>query len=175
MNFKFTKSELTAIKILSDCGLDDPTGTSLDEIILGRKAFYEEIPLTGKEGEIISVGDRSIISINSNIQFETKKRFVAAHELGHFEMHRKLKPIFTDTEKDLLNWYKGGPHEMEANEFAAEFLMPSALFYNECTKRRFGPDVIEDLANRFKVSRIATTLKFVKRGNFPVFYCLLRK
>lgn len=171
--FKFTKSELVARRVLSDCGLDDPSDYPMNKIIMGRQAFYEEKPLNGKEGEIVSLGDKSIITINSNIEFDAKKRFAAAHELGHFEMHRELKPIFSDTEADMMSWYQGGPHEMEANEFAAEFLMPSEVFYKECEGKKFDPKVIEHLAKRFKVSKTAAILKFVKRGNHPVFivYC----
>lgn len=173
MNFKFSKSEIVAKKVLEQCGADDPTELLLSEIILGRKAFYEEQPLIGKEGEIVSVSGRSIITVNSNIEYETKKRFVAAHELGHYEMHRNLQPVFSDTDASLLSWYQGGAHEVEANEFAAEFLMPSEIFYNECKGKKFGPNVVEHLANRFQVSKTATILRFVKRGNHPVFivYC----
>lgn len=171
--FKYSKAELKAKQVLDECGLDDPTELPLNEIILGRGAFYEELPLEGKEGEIVSYNDRSIITVNSNIQFNTKKRFVAAHELAHYELHRNIKPVISDTEADLLSWYQGGEHEMEANEFAAEFLMPSELFYKECFKKKFSPKVIEELANRFQVSKTAAILKFVKRGNHPVFivYC----
>jgi Zn-dependent peptidase ImmA (M78 family) len=173
MNFNFTQSEVVAKRVLAECGLDDPTESSMMEIILGRKAFYEEASLVGKEGEIVNVAGRSIITINSNIQFEIKKRFAAAHELGHYEMHRDLRPIFTDTEEDLMNWYKAGPQETEANQFAAEFLMPSEKFYKECERKKFEPKVIEHLANRFEVSKTAAILKFVSRGNHPVFivYC----
>lgn len=173
MIFKYSSAELAARKVLDECGLDDPTGFLLPQIILGRKAFYEELPLDGKEGEIVSVDGRSIITINSNIQFVTKKRFATAHELGHYELHRTLKPIFSDTEEDLMNWYKSGSQETEANEFAAEFLMPSEIFYKECVGKKFEPGVIEHLAKRFQVSKTATILKFVKRGNHPVFivYC----
>lgn len=173
MTFKYSKAEQVARRVLDECGLDDPTDLSLKEIILGRKAFYDEQPLTGKEGEIVSVSGRSIITVNSGIVYATKKRFVAAHELGHYEMHKSLQPIFSDDEASLLSWYQGGPQEVEANEFAAEFLMPSELFYNECKGKKFGPNVIDHLADRFQVSKTATTLKFVKRGNHPVFivYC----
>lgn len=82
MNFKYTASELVARKVLEECGLDDPSEFPLHTIIMGRKAFYEEAPLKGKEGEIVSVGGKSIITVNSNIRFESKKRFAAAHELG---------------------------------------------------------------------------------------------
>ncbi len=173
VNLNFSKSEQVARKVLEECGLDDPADYPMSKIIMGRKAFYEEKPLIGKEGEIVSLDNRSIITINSNIEFEAKKRFAAAHELGHYEMHRTLKPIFSDTEADMLNWYQGGPHEIEANEFASEFLMPTEAFYKECEGKKFGPKVIEHLAKRFKVSKTAAILKFVKRGNHPVFivYC----
>lgn len=173
MTFKFSKAELIAKKVLDECGLDDPTQYPLDEIILGRSAFYEEVPLDGKDGEIVSYHGRSIIHVNSEIPFESRKRFAAAHELGHYEMHRALQPIFSDTAEDMMNWYKAGPHEMEANEFAAEFLMPSGVFYKECERKKFGPDVIEHLSKRFQVSKTAAILKFVKRGNHPVLivYC----
>lgn len=169
MNFKYSEAEIKAKIVLEECGINDPTEYPLQTIILGRKAFYEEAPLDGKEGEIVSVGSRSIITVNSNIQFETKKRFAASHELGHYEMHRDKRPIFSDTEEDLINWYKAGPHEIEANEFAAEFLMPSELFHKECERKKFEPKVIDHLANRFQVSKTAAILKFVKRGNHPVF------
>jgi Zn-dependent peptidase ImmA (M78 family) len=152
MNFNFTTSEQRAKQLLEDFGLKDPTEYPLEEIILGRGAFYEEIPLKGKDGQIISYQSNSIIQVNSNIQYETRKRFAAAHELGHFELHRTLKPIFTDTEAELLSWYKSGGHEAEANEFASEFLMPSDIFFNECKGKFFGPNVIEHLSERFKVS-----------------------
>lgn len=176
-NFRFSNAEKCARKVLYECGLDDPSQTSLRQIILARKAFYEEAPLEGKEGEIVSFNGKSIITINSNIAFEAKKRFTTAHELGHYEMHRNLVPIFTDTEEDLMNWYKDGAHEMEANQFAAEFLMPSDIFYKECAGKKFGPEVIEHLSKRFIVSKTAAILKFASKGNHPVFivYCKANK
>lgn len=169
----YSGAEKAARKVLEDCGIKDPTEAPLKTIILSQKAFYEEVDLIGKEGEIVSANGRSIISINSNIINEGKKRFATAHELGHFILHRNLVPIFSDTEEQLMNWYQGGPHEIEANQFAAEFLMPSDIFYKECERKKFGPEVITHLANRFIVSRTAAILKFAVRGNHPVFivYC----
>ena len=173
MDFKYSRAELIAKKILNECGLDNPTEIPLSEIILGRGAFYEELPLGGKEGEIVSVNNRSLITVNSKISFIGKKRFVAAHELGHYEMHRNIQPIFSDTDEDLINWFKGGSQEKEANEFAAEFLMPSKLFYKECQGKVFGPEIIESLSDKFQVSKTVAILKFLRRGNHPVFivYC----
>ena len=49
--FKLSKPELKAKQVLEECGLDDPTELPIAEIILGRSAFYEERPLTGKGWE----------------------------------------------------------------------------------------------------------------------------
>ncbi|MDR3714758.1 MAG: ImmA/IrrE family metallo-endopeptidase [Puia sp.] len=168
MAFTFTQSERAAQKVLFECGLQDPTEVGLRKLILGRKAFYDEQPMTGKDGDIVSYSNRSIITVNSRIAFDTRKRFAAAHELGHYEMHRYLRPVFGDTEYDLLNWYRGGPHEIEANEFAAELLMPTEVFHSECkSKGKLEPKLIDHLANRFQVSKTSAILKFVKRGNYP--------
>ena len=173
MTFTYTRAEMKAKKVLAACGVDDPTEMELSVIIRGRKAYYDETPLRGKEGEIVSVGQRSIITVNSNILFLPKKRFAGAHELGHYELHRTIQPVFCDSEEELMSWYRGGPHEVEANEFAAEFLMPSELFRKECERKKFEPKVITHLSERFLTSKTATILKFVKRGNHPVFvmYC----
>lgn len=173
MKFKYSKAEFHAKKVLEEIGIDDPREFTPEDIVLGRGAYYNEKPLGGKEGEIVSYGDRSTISINSAIQYETKKRFATAHELGHFEMHRELIPIFWDTEYDLVNWYQAGPQETEANEFAAEFLMPSESFFKECEEYYFDPGLINHLADTYQVSKTAAILRFVKRGNHPVcvVYC----
>jgi Zn-dependent peptidase ImmA (M78 family) len=168
--FIYSQSEKIARKLLDELGLNDPVDEDIPTIIKGKEIFYEEVPLSNKDGLIVTCGNRSIIRINSNIEFEFKKRFAAAHELGHFAMHRSLKPVFSDNDEDLVAWYRGGigQHEIEANEFASEFLMPSDVFHEECRQFKFGPNVIEHLASTFKVSKTAAILKFVKRGNHPV-------
>lgn len=168
MTFNYSRPELIAKKVLEECGLSGLMELDLSELILGRGAFYKELPLRKKDGEIVSFNGRSIIQVNSNIEHIPKRRFTAAHELGHFEMHRSIKPIFSDTESELLSWYQGGVHEQEANEFAAELLMPSELFYNECEEYYFDHNLITYLADKFSVSKTAALLKFVKRGNHPI-------
>ena len=166
-----TKGEIVAKRVLAECGLDDPTETPLPDIIFGRRAFYQERPLDQKDGEMVTVGSRSIITVNSNIPFETRRRFAAAHELGHYEMHRTLFPMYLDSEMDLINWYQQGEHETEANQFAAEFLMPSKMFADECRGKEFGPATMGYLADRFRVSKTAAILRYVRCGIYP--FCVV--
>lgn len=165
-----TKAEAVARKVLSDSGIDtiqSLTTIELKDVIQSRGAFYEEIDLDGKDGRIVSYQDRSVISINKSILDQGKKRFTAAHELGHFELHKNLllKP---DSQFELCNWFQSGSHEKEANEFASELLMPSKMFQTECAGKKFGPNLIESISNSFVVSRTAAILKFVKTGIHPV-------
>lgn len=165
-----TKAEAAARKLLVDAGLDDLkelASANLRRLILSRGAFYEEVDLKGKDGRIVTVDGRSIISLSSSIPDKGKKRFTAAHELGHFELHKNLA-VSADTQYELSNWYQSGPQEKEANEFASELLMPSNLFQSQCKQRKFNPDLLNHLASTFVVSKTAAILKFVKVGNHPV-------
>jgi uncharacterized protein DUF955 len=112
----------------------------------------------------------AIITINSKITLESKIRFIIAHELGHFFLHNKRNKIFNDNEESLNKWYEENysSEEKEANEFAAEFLMPASLFKEECKGKYFGPDVIDHLSKRFQVSKTAAILRFIKEGNHPI-------
>jgi hypothetical protein len=58
-----------------------------------------------------------------------RRRFSAAHELGHFVLHRgKMFRFKFDTDKTLLEANDANdPMEREANQFAAELLMPEEL------------------------------------------------
>lgn len=165
-----TKAEHTAQSILGIAGIDEVQSlTSIDikDIIQSRGAFYEEVNMVGTDGRIVTHNERSVISINKSISDAGKKRFTAAHELGHFELHRDLV-VKAVTQYDLCNWFQVGSQEREANEFASELLMPTKMFQKECAGKKFGPQLIEHLANTFIVSRTAAILKFAKSGNHPI-------
>ncbi len=165
-----SKAETIARRLLADAGLDDIkelANANLRRLILSRGAFYEEVDLKGKDGRIVTVDGRSIISISTSITDRGKKRFTAAHELGHFELHKDLA-VSADSQYELSNWYQSGPHEREANEFAAELLMPTKLFQGECKPKKFSPNLIDHLATTFVVSKTAAILRFVKAGHHPV-------
>jgi Zn-dependent peptidase ImmA (M78 family) len=168
-----SKGSLSALNLLERCGLNDPTEIPLHKIIFGLGAYYEERPLKKCEGRIFTWSNKTIITINSNISIEGKKRYALAHEIGHFEMHRDSIPIILDSELDFVDWLKHGPHEQEANEFAAEFLMPREIFRIECKNKKISPELIRYLASRFQTSLTSTVLRYVQFGNHEVcvVYC----
>ena len=61
-----------------------------------------------------------------------RRRFTAAHELGHFILHRDLMPTghISDTQESILETLETDAlqgMEREANQFAVELLMPAAM------------------------------------------------
>ncbi len=65
--------------------------------------------------------EHKVIYLNSS-ECNERKRFTIAHELGHFCLGHGSS--LRDTSK--VNWYAVNPeHERQANQFAAELLMPA--------------------------------------------------
>ena len=168
-----SKPSLYALKLLEKCGIRDPTELPLETIVQGLGAFYVEKPLKHCEGRIVSLNKKTLITINSNISYLGKKRYAIAHEIGHFEMHKDSIPVITDTEVDFIDYLKKGPHEQEANEFAAELLMPRDIFRSECLKKPISPELIRYLSTRFQTSLTSTVLRYIEFGNHQscVIYC----
>lgn len=160
-------------KLYFECGITDPLELPIETIIKSKNILIKEEEIDGADGRILMKEDSGIITINSNISFYPRKRFILAHELGHFELHRHLKKGFTDNDETLN--HSSQPYfsqeEIEANEFAAEFLMPTEMFAKECKGKVFNYKVIEHLAAKFEVSKTAAILKFLKKGNgnHPIF------
>jgi len=170
-----SKPTTIARNLLCQCGIIDPVQMPIDIIVCSRNIILKEEDIGGSDGRILISGDTAVITINSNIDFLPKKRFAIAHELGHYLLHGNRRKLFNDNEVSLTQWYYDNyiDEEIEANEFASEFLMPTEIFSEECKGKVFNPGVVDFLAERFQVSKTAAILKFVKSGNYPVcvVYC----
>lgn len=93
---------------------------------------------------------------------ETRILFSIAHELGHLFLH-----LLDDNGKIMFNEgfqrnMEKTEQELEANEFAAAFLMPDDRFVEVCRKNLKGQKVnVTKVADAFNVSVQAATV----RGN----------
>ncbi len=167
---------LKAKQLLSSLGIDDPTQTSIEDLIIYHDGIVQEIPLNNCDGRMVMKNGKSIVSLNCAIEFPQKKRFVLAHELGHILLHANKEATFSD-DYSTLEAYKHGIQEKEANDFATELLMPSELFKKACFKQKFGAELIRNLSNRFNTSLTSTIYRYVELGPHPlcVFYSKDRK
>lgn len=122
---------------------------------------YRECPLDGCLGMTLRLSGNTGVMVASNIPEEGKKQFTAAHELGHVTIpsHSQIN-TFRCTNNDLMDNSKK-PQEIEANQFAAEWLMPLEIFKPRCKKLDPGFDIISELAYEYNVTLTAATTRFV--------------
>lgn len=107
-----------------------------------------------------------VIGVNSE-HSRTRQRFTIAHELGHLLLHSdeefhidEKRPL---ARRDEVSSLAVDPREIEANQFAAELLMPEA-FVRESVDALVAEDsdvtveeAIDKLARAYQVSTIAMT------------------
>lgn len=141
--------------------------------------IYEirEEPLTGLAGCLIVPEDKSVgaIAVDGKMG-EERKRYTIGHEIGHYvnPNHRVSSPEgFKCTRRDMLtdDAKPGDRHakmEMEANQFAAELLMP-ASWIKRFLRPKVGVDLqhILDLASLFEVSREAAARRYLSFASEP--------
>ena len=159
-----------AKQLLSEYGIRDITSISLEDLAFASGAVIEETDSINADGRTVFGLKYAIIKINKNIQYIGKRRFTIAHEIGHLILHRNIQPIFFDNDS-TLEYFKKGHQEAEANEFASELLMPETQFRTACMGKKFSPDLLRQLAERFQTSITSIAYKFFQFGNHPI--CLV--
>ncbi len=158
-----------ASQVLKDLEIQNAeTLRFLPEICWERGAFVKESPLEGAEGRLVVSGDKGVITVPKGL--ETRKRFSIAHELGHFEMHREEQAVWNCSSSQMSDW----SHvplvrnlEREANEFAAEFLMPELFLKTELRGTPPSLDFLKSLAQRYWVSLSALSIRYTQLANEP--------
>jgi Zn-dependent peptidase ImmA (M78 family) len=121
-------------------------------------------------GLIERYGDGYRIVVNSQ-HSRVRRRFTAAHELGHYVYHRELigDGIYDDAAyraNDLTGRYRNPKirmeHETQANRFASVVLMPSAQIERLISEKNLNlndPQDVGVLARLFDVSEQALRIR----------------
>jgi Zn-dependent peptidase ImmA (M78 family) len=107
------------------------------------------------DGALLPAKDEFIIVINSN-QPINRRRFTLAHELGHFHLHLP-KHIKTPGFCSISRAYKSyDTVEIEANQYAANLLMPEWLIRSVTTECEWN---LSMLSEYFMVSQRAMSIR----------------
>jgi len=130
----------------------------------------KEVDSTGFDGALLcSKGSqKGIIGVRRSIKEPSRKRFTVAHEIGHFIIpyHRRLGNVCAPGAIERFG--KDFPSaELEANEFAAEVLLPSKLVRDRFNLRDPFLTDIEVVAQEFGTSLTATTYRYVDLTDVP--------
>jgi Zn-dependent peptidase ImmA (M78 family) len=117
--------------------------------------------LDGATAQLVQYQGRKVILLSNRVVDPRAHRFSIAHELGHLVLRHQSSP------QPGTSWptAQGRPrrdHEAEANAFAAELLMPSALLRRRCEVAPVSLQVPRQIAEEFNVSLPASAIRFAE-------------
>ncbi len=126
----------------------------------------QETPMDSEKFHGISMGNirEAKILINANIPNRHRKRFTAAHEIGHVVLHIQTgeQSKFQCSESDIYSGDSDNSNfEKEANEFASSLLMPESAVYPIIHKDNLSWSQIEEIQRLCDVSLEAAARKVV--------------
>ena len=160
------RAEQRAQEILKEFGLPSVANIDIRDLAYALGLRVLTRPIRGAEGRLVRSGSQAIAVIDAGICIEGKRRFVTAHELGHYELHIN-DPMFVTHRAALSGWGKKNSAETEANRFAAELLMPQKRFAEEARASQPSIAAVERLAAAYRVTLTATAIRYVQVDAFP--------
>lgn len=145
------------INKLSSTDLDSLSGLSVKVVSQDFQGELEEVSAI-----LIKEKRQAIIAVNS-AHSENRRRFSIAHELGHLILHSNTENL--KVEKQFFTRAEGVRNldEVEANEFAAELLMPEHLITKDFNALVIKDEdfIVSELAKKYKVSEAALTYRLL--------------
>jgi Zn-dependent peptidase ImmA (M78 family) len=137
----------------------------IERIATEMGAMIRYAPYDGElAGMFIRSGDKSLIAVNSSHP-KNRQRFTIAHECGHMRFHSS--DLFVDKRFSILNRDEISSRaenimEIEANQFAAEILMPHRYLISELKANNIDleDDIhIKQISKKYMVSQQAMTYR----------------
>jgi len=137
----------------------------VDRIAKSLEAQLRYSPLDEEISGMVYVKDGiPIIGVNS-LHHPNRQRFTIAHEIGHLELHRDVISAHVHVDKQFPILMRDSTSalgteliEIQANQFAAELLIPTAFLDQALGNKRFDIDdetPLDALAKRLRVSKQA--------------------
>lgn len=156
---------MTADELINFLGIDSPEEIDVEAIAYSQNLLVKYRPLDSCEAKIVGVGNKAVITVNSNQINEGRKRFSIAHEIGHW-MNDRGKAFICGSDDIGLRFGATNP-ESRANSFAADLLMPRSIVRSRINKLPFTIEGAAKLAEEFSTSLSATAIRMVQLGDAP--------
>lgn len=135
------------------------------EIAAALRLDLREVEAEGFEGALIRASDLPLgaIVVRESIREAGRKNFTIAHEIGHFVLPEHDQASLACTAFDVANWADASAErelEHEADEFAAELLMPVSLVEGIIKNAHPSLQVIEKIARKAGTSLSAAAWRY---------------
>jgi Zn-dependent peptidase ImmA (M78 family) len=148
----------------------------VDKVARHIGALVRNIALDDEiSGMVFVKNDQAVIGVNS-LHHANRQRFTIAHEIGHLLMHSAqlagnvhIDKNYRVLKRDAASSQGVDLIEIQANQFAAELLMPRKLIEKALETRPLyleDDKCIEALASEFKVSKQAMTYRLSSLFSF---------
>jgi hypothetical protein len=118
----------------------------------------------GVSGMLLRHGNNFAIAYATHIASEGFQRFSVGHELGHYFLDGHIDHILPEdgVHSSYAGFVSADPYELEADQFAAGLLMPSAPFKRALGRQDPGLELVESLASLSKTSLTATAIRYAE-------------
>lgn len=156
---------IKAATVLANLGIRSPSHLVVEAIAWRFGLTVYRTPLDGAEGCLVRREAGGAILVAEQ-QDAGRYRFTVAHELGHFLLHPTigLQPC---VQADFAPWTVSRQTERDADDFAAELLLPRELVATRMHASEPSLTAIEALAQEFLTSLTATAIRYVEVSGFP--------
>lgn len=150
--------------LLNWLGVESPEDLYIEAIAQACGATVRYEPLEGCEARLVGFGERAIITVDEKAS-RARQRFSIAHELGHWMFDRGKVAACGETQ--FSDWGQATA-ERRANKFAAELLLPKALFKKRAHFSDLNFKKIKNVSESFQTSLTATAIRLVELSPITV-------
>src|SRR5688572_13375498 len=104
-----------ALRLWKLYGLESPRDLILEDLAMARGILVMDGKLDSAAARLVRSGDSGIARISDRIREPGRRKFAIAHEIGHWELHKKQSHLLACTDEDMLARYGASPLEVEAS------------------------------------------------------------
>lgn len=122
------------------------------------------------DGCYVRYGEKAVIILNRILGNRNRMKFTLAHEIGHHVLPWHNEETFKCFNVDVA---QGVKHEVEANLFASELLLPSDVFRPQVEHQVLTIEVLKKLAGMYGTSLLATAIKYTRLTKEPAVVLLV--
>lgn len=169
--FRLRMAKQKAEAFLRDEGI---TGVPVDPFAIAAARDIEVRPKPdaagGVSGVLLRHGDTFGIVYATHVATEGFQRFSIAHELGHYFLDGHIDHVLPEDgiHTSHAGFVSADPYELEADQFAAGLLMPSAPFKRALAPHDPALEVVESLAGLCRTSLTATAIRYAELSSDAV-------
>ena len=95
-----------ASRIWNLFGFKSPEEMVLEDLAMAMNIFVVDARLDSAAARLVRKGDYGLIRVSDQLRYSGQRRFAIAHEIDHFQLHKKLSQLFACTDEDIKAGYR---------------------------------------------------------------------